>query len=72
MLSAAGFSQGVYLPYVILAENGADARTLGEVATGLAAVRAEALQGKFSFKMEIDEEAKKHMFPQNARLAAKA
>ena len=35
-----------------------------------AAQRAEALKQKYSFKTEMDDEAKRHMFPQNARLAA--
>lgn len=34
-----------------------------------AAQRAEALKEKFAFKTEMDEEARKAMFPQNARLA---
>lgn len=36
-----------------------------------AAQRAEALQGRFTFKQEVDEEARKVLFPQNARLAAR-
>jgi GST-like protein len=35
-----------------------------------AAQRAEALKDRFVFKQEIDDEAKKALFPQNARLAA--
>jgi GST-like protein len=35
-----------------------------------AAQRAEALKERFTFKQEMDEEARKVMFPQNARLAA--
>ena len=35
-----------------------------------AAQRAEALKAKFEFKAEMDDEARKAMFPQNARLAA--
>jgi GST-like protein len=34
-----------------------------------AAQRAEALKERFSFKQEMDEDARKAMFPQNARLA---
>jgi GSH-dependent disulfide-bond oxidoreductase len=34
-----------------------------------AAQRAEALKERFTFKQEMDEEAKRAMFPQNARLA---
>ena len=35
-----------------------------------AAERAQALKDKYTFKTEMDDEAKKHMFPQNARLVA--
>ncbi|ROZ63413.1 glutathione S-transferase family protein [Ramlibacter sp. WS9] len=35
-----------------------------------AAQRAEALKERFVFKQEVDDEAKKALFPQNARLAA--
>jgi GST-like protein len=35
-----------------------------------AAQRAEALKERFSFKQEVDEDARKALFPQNARLAA--
>ncbi len=35
-----------------------------------AAQRAEALKERFAFKQEMDDEAKKALFPQNARLAA--
>ena len=35
-----------------------------------AAQRAEALKERFSFKQEVDDEARKALFPQNARLAA--
>ena len=35
-----------------------------------AAQRAEALKERFAFKQEMDDEAKRAMFPQNARLAA--
>jgi len=34
-----------------------------------AAQRAEALKERFTFKTEMDDDAKKQMFPQNARLA---
>ena len=34
-----------------------------------AAQRAEALKDRFTFKTEMDDDAKKQMFPQNARLA---
>lgn len=36
-----------------------------------AAQRAEALKDRFSFKQEVDEDARKALFPQNARLAAR-
>lgn len=35
-----------------------------------AAQRAEALKDRFAFKQEMDDEARKALFPQNARLAA--
>ena len=44
-------------------------RHLNEINMRPAAQRAEALKEKFTIKQEMDEEAKKHMFPQNARLA---
>ena len=36
-----------------------------------AAQRAEALKARFTFKQEMDEQARQAMFPQNARLAAR-
>ena len=36
-----------------------------------AAQRAEALKDRFTFKQEVDEDARKALFPQNARLAAR-
>ena len=36
-----------------------------------AAQRAEALKDRFAFKQEVDEDARKALFPQNARLAAR-
>lgn len=45
-------------------------RHFEEINARPAAARAEGLQAKFNFKMEMDDEAKKHMFPQNARLTA--
>jgi GST-like protein len=45
-------------------------RHFDEVSARPAAVRAEALKAKHSFKAEMDEEARRNMFPQNARLAA--
>lgn len=44
-------------------------RHLDEINARPAAQRAEALKTKFTFKAEMDEEARKQMFPQNARLA---
>ncbi len=44
-------------------------RLLDEINARPAAQRAEALKAKHSFKTEMDDEAKKAMFPQNARLA---
>ena len=45
-------------------------RHLDEVSARPAAVRASALKDRFAFKAEFDAEARKHLFPQNARLAA--
>lgn len=45
-------------------------RLLDEISARPAAKRAEALKEKHSFKAELDDEARKHMFPQNATLAA--
>jgi len=45
-------------------------RHFDEISARPAAVRAEALKAKHSFKAEMDDEARRHMFPQNARLAA--
>jgi hypothetical protein len=33
-------------------------------------VRAEALKDRFEFKAVYDDETRRHLFPQNARLAA--
>ena len=43
-------------------------RLLDEINTRPAAQRAEALKTRFTFKTEMDEEARRAMFPQNARL----
>ena len=43
-------------------------RLLDEINTRPAAQRAEALKTRFTFKTEMDEEARKAMFPQTARL----
>ena len=44
-------------------------RLLDEINARPAAQRAEALKGKHSFKTDMDEAARKAMFPQNERLA---
>ena len=43
-------------------------RLLDEINARPAAQRAEALQTKFTFKTEVDEEARKMLFPSNERL----
>jgi GSH-dependent disulfide-bond oxidoreductase len=43
-------------------------RLLDEINARPAAVRAEAIKARLSFKTEMDDEARKAMFPQNARL----
>lgn len=43
-------------------------RHFDEVNARPAAVRAEALKANYTFKTEMDDEARKQMFPQNARL----
>jgi len=45
-------------------------RLLNEVSARPAAQRAEALKTRHAFKSEMDEEARRAMFPQNARLQA--
>jgi GST-like protein len=45
-------------------------RLLDEINARPAAQRAEALKTRHAFKTEMDEAARKAMFPQNARLAA--
>ena len=45
-------------------------RLMDEISARPAAVRAAALATKFLFKQEMDDEARKAMFPQNQRLAA--
>jgi GST-like protein len=42
---------------------------LDEVNARPAAQRVEALKAKHAYKTEMDDDAKKAMFPQNARLA---
>lgn len=45
-------------------------RLLDEINARPAAERAEAVKNRFSFKAEMDEDARKQMFPQNARLTS--
>ncbi len=45
-------------------------RLLDEISARPAAQRAEALKARHAFKTEMDDEARRAMFPQNARLAA--
>ena len=45
-------------------------RLLDEISARPAAQRAEALKAKYTFKTEMDDDARKNMFPQNARLAS--
>jgi GST-like protein len=45
-------------------------RLLDEINARPAAQRAEALKSKHAYKMEMDDEARRHMFPQNAQLAS--
>ena len=45
-------------------------RHLDEINLRPAAQRAEALKGRFTFKTEIDAEARRQMFPGNARIGA--
>jgi GSH-dependent disulfide-bond oxidoreductase len=45
-------------------------RLLDEINARPAAQRAEALKTRFSFKAEMDDDARKAMFPQNERLKA--
>jgi GST-like protein len=62
------------IPYVI-ADNAFDAyphlkRLVDEISARPAALRVNALKEKFVFKTEMDDEAKRFMFPQNAALTA--
>jgi GST-like protein len=45
-------------------------RLVDEINARPAAARANAVKDKHKFKAEMDDEAKRHMFPQNARLAS--
>jgi GST-like protein len=61
------------VPFIMGAEAWADypnvKRLLDEVSARPAAVRAGELATRYTFKAEMDEEARAHMFPQNKRLA---
>ena len=45
-------------------------RLLDEINARPAAQRAEALKARYAFKTEMDDDARRQMFPQNTRLAA--
>jgi len=45
-------------------------RLFDEISARPAAQRAEALKDKHTYKAEMDEEARKHLFPQNVSLAS--
>jgi GST-like protein len=45
-------------------------RLLDDINQRPAVAAVERLRGKFSFKTELDDEARRHMFPQNLRLTA--
>jgi GST-like protein len=45
-------------------------RLFDEINARPAAARAEALKDKHSYKSELDEDARRHMFPQNVNVAA--
>ena len=47
-------------------------RLVDEISARPAGERAGALAGRFSFKQETDEAARRHMFPQNQRLVGAA
>ena len=47
-------------------------RLVDEINARPAAQRAEAIKTRFTFKTEMDDEARRAMFPQNERLAKKA
>lgn len=44
-------------------------RQLDEISARPAAQRAEALKSRHAFKADVDEEALRHLFPQNAKVA---
>ena len=45
-------------------------RLLDEINARPAAIRASALKDKYKFKTEMDDEARRFMFPQNVQRAA--
>ena len=45
-------------------------RLVDEISARPAAIRATALKDKYNFKMEMDDEARRFMFPQNVQRAA--
>jgi GSH-dependent disulfide-bond oxidoreductase len=47
-------------------------RFIDEISARPAAARADAIKDRFKFKMENDEEARRHLFPTLATLTAKA
>ncbi len=62
------------VPFILGAEAWAQLpnvkRLLDEINARPAAQRAEALKARFTFKTDMDAEARKNMFPQNERLKA--
>ena len=44
-------------------------RLFDEISARPAAQRANALKTRYAFKTEVDEDARRHLFPQNAKLA---
>ena len=45
-------------------------RLLDEISARPAAAARQALKDQHAFKTEMDDDARRHMFPQNARLAS--
>jgi GSH-dependent disulfide-bond oxidoreductase len=62
------------LPFVLGEEAWAELpnlkRLFDEISARPAAARANGLKDRYAFKTEMDEEARRHMFPQNASLAS--
>ena len=71
-MAAWGWARAV--PFILGAEAWAKLpnvkRLLDEINARPAAIRAEALKEKHAFKTEMDDEARRALFPQNERLAA--